>query len=119
MTYCVGLRTKRGVLIAADSVFSSLNPPGCAVTGDLTTALGERQGDVGKGALPHVYEEGLKVSISEDTVTGFAGHVDTAKAVICTYFDGRAAGLTGCGNTCRSSPRPRGVMRYQRSTSTT
>jgi hypothetical protein len=28
-------------------------------------------------------------------------------------------GLTGCGNTQQPSPRPSGVMRYQRSTSTT
>ena len=27
--------------------------------------------------------------------------------------------LTGCGNTQQPSPRPSGVMRYQRSTSTT
>lgn len=39
-------------------------------------------------------EEGLKIFVSDDTVIGFANHVDTARAVIRAYFDGRMFGLS-------------------------
>jgi hypothetical protein len=45
----------------------------------------------------------------------------SAAAVAALTFSGQGAGiaaLAGCGNTQRPSPRPIGVMRYQRSTST-
>lgn len=93
MTYCVGLRTKTGVFIGADSVFSSPSPSTHAAADHLTTAFGERQGDVGPDHLRYVSEEGLKISIGNDTVVGFAGDVDTARAAIRTYFEGRKSGL--------------------------
>ncbi|KVM45661.1 hypothetical protein WJ58_31085 [Burkholderia ubonensis] len=93
MTYCVGLCTDRGVFIAADSVFSSEFPSASAAAGiDETTVFGEKHGDVGSRPLRYVFEEGLKISVQEATVTGFAGDVNTARALVRAYLDGCALG---------------------------
>lgn len=93
MTYCVGLRTKRGVLIVADSVFSSPVESAYAAAIGTTTVFGERQGDVGLAPLRYVSEEGLKISVGDGTVVGFAGDVYTARTLIRAYFDRRLSGL--------------------------
>lgn len=93
MTYCVGLRTKTGVFVGADSVFSSASPSAHTLASSSRTAFGELQGDVGPDGSRYVSEEGLKVSIGSDTVVGFAGDVEIARAVIRNYFDGRKAGF--------------------------
>ncbi|MDT7523084.1 hypothetical protein RAE21_11775 [Rhodoferax sp. TBRC 17198] len=93
MTYCVGLRTKKGVFIAADSVFSSATPSTYMAAASNTTVFGEQQGNVGLNSLRYVSEEGLKVSVGDGAVVGFAGDVDTARALTQAYFDGRKSSL--------------------------
>lgn len=102
MTYCVGVKTKTGVFIAADSALSSSAPSALRWDGSSQTAFGERQGDVGPHCLRYVSEEGLKVSVGADSVTGFAGDVEIARAVVQKYFDGREAGL-GARESVRSA----------------
>lgn len=92
MTYCVGLRTDRGIFIAADSVFSSENLSEASASIGVTTAFGERQGDVGPRRFKNVSEEGLKLVVGADSVIGFAGHVAIAKALVSAYQEGRALG---------------------------
>lgn len=93
VTYCVGLWTDRGVFIAADSGFSSASPSIDSADSETTTVFGERQGDVGKKPWRFVFEKGMKVAVGADTVTGFAGDVRTARALIDAYGEARALKL--------------------------
>ena len=86
MTYCLGLRTARGVLIAADSAISSMGHVLSACSGEGTTTFGELQGNVGRGRWSHIEEAVLKLTVEADSVIGFAGDVDTGRCLIDLYL---------------------------------
>lgn len=92
MTYCVGLRTDRGIFIAADSIFSSALPPLQDATKGTKTVFGEELGDVGPYPFKYVSEDGLKLTVGQDSVTGFAGHEGIATALINAYQQFRTSG---------------------------
>lgn len=92
MTYCLGLRTARGVFIAADSAISSVSPLMLDRPHETKTAFGELQGDVGPRPWRYVTEKGLKLTVGTDSVVGLAGSVATARSVINAYFGAREAG---------------------------
>ena len=101
MTYCIGLRTERGVFIAADSVLSGRIPFEGNGVNEKTT-FGEVQGVVGNDAFRYMSEEGVKVCVKSDTVSGFAGDVNIANSLIDQYFAAKMIGM-GARDSVRSA----------------
>ncbi|WEE79719.1 hypothetical protein LZ683_10320 [Comamonas testosteroni] len=58
----------------------------------MKTAFGEAVGDVGPRPYKYVSEDGLKLAVGKDSMTGFAGHVGIASSLINLYWYSRALG---------------------------
>lgn len=93
MTYCIGWRTKLGVLIVADTALSAAVPEAHEFPGISRTSFGELQGKTSNGALSYVAEEGLKIGVGKNFVSGFAGDIRTARNFVDTFSDAYGAGF--------------------------
>lgn len=93
MTYCIGWKTDFGVLVAADTALSGAVPDGNETPKISLTSFGERQGKTSDHALSYVVEEGLKLSVGANFITGFAGDVRTARNFVECFSDAINAGF--------------------------
>lgn len=92
MTYCLGWRTKHGVAIIVDSLLSAADPKVFQHPELRRTTFGESQGKINNKRWPYVAEEGMKLRVGADVITGFAGDVGVARRLMDQFQHAYASG---------------------------